>query len=116
MIHPRAFKEREKKDTLYIQVGGRHLVFQAERRTKLLFSLSEAYFSLVTKNNGLGWEHQHLHSAVTGMDMNSRSVHVSIAVYTDKEEEVWVKQMSLRVESSVLSNSSKLSTWKNTNH
>lgn len=50
MIHPRAFKE-EKKDTLYIQVGGRHLVFQAERRTKLLFSLSEAYSSLVTKNN-----------------------------------------------------------------
>lgn len=40
--------------------------------TKLLFSLLEAYFSLVTKNNrGLRREHKHLHSVVTRMDMNT---------------------------------------------
>lgn len=62
MIHPQAFKER-KKDALYILVGGRHLVFQTERGTKLLFSVSEAYSSLVSKNNrGLWHEWTWIHT------------------------------------------------------
>lgn len=53
--------------------------------TKLLFSLLEAYFSLVTKNNrGLRREHKHLHSVVTRMDMNTLTVYVNIP---DKEKE-----------------------------
>lgn len=63
-------------------------MFQREKGTKLLFYVSEAYTSLVSKNNrGLGRERKHLHIVVTRMDMNTHTVQVNTAVYTEKGEE-----------------------------
>lgn len=62
-------------------------MFQMERGTKLLFSVSEAYSSLVTKNyRGLERERKHLHSVVTRKDLNTHTVPVSMAD-TDKGNE-----------------------------
>ncbi len=62
-------------------------MFEAERRTKLVFSLSEAYSSLLTKNDkGVGREPKHLNSVVTGMDVTAHTAHVDTAVDSGTEK------------------------------
>lgn len=85
VIHPQAFKE--KQDALYILVGGRHCTLHTERATKMLFSVSEAYSGLMTKekpktnkkkqekNNRLERDCKQLCSAEKWMDMTTHTLH-----------------------------------------